>query len=257
MEIAGKEIVDFLLILLRASIVFGLLPFFGSKNMPNQFKIGFVIAFALVLTPVIDIKINDGDIPFILLSEVIGGIILGLVVRSIFIVAEMAGQVISNVMGFSMATVFDPEAGHSTDLSRLFWIISIFIFFSSGIHRDVVYIFAKTYEIIPPGRFSLAGVIGSEGNAPGELINLTGAIFKLTLKMASGAVVVMLTLNIIMGFISRSVPQLNVFFVSYPVYIGLGFFVIMLSLPAYIYFFNTSFEFMKDELNKVIFLLRG
>ena len=249
MEMSGKEIVDFLLILLRASILFGFLPFFGSKNLPVQFKMGFVVAFALLLTPVIDIKGNEGDIPFMLLSEVFAGIILGLVVRSIFMVAEMAGQTISNVMGLSMATIFDPEAGHSTDISRLFWIISIFVFFSLGIHRDVIYVFAKTYEVIPPGRFFFMALNG-------ELINLIGDLLKLSLKMASGAVVVMLVLNIIMGFISRSVPQFNVFFVSYPIYIGLGLFVIMLSLPAYIYFFGASFEFMKDELNKVISLLR-
>lgn len=249
MEISVQDLIDFLLILLRAGIVMTLLPIFGSKNLPAQFRIGFVIAFSFLLTPIIDIKVSEGDIPLIIISEVMAGLIMGIIARSVFIVAEMAGQVISNSTGLSMATVFDPEAGHSTEVSRLFWIISIFIFFSSGIYRDILYIFTRSYEIIPPGRPYFHGAIK-------ELIPFTGNLIGFALKMASGVVVIMLVINIIMGFISRTVPQMNVFFVAYPVYIGIGLTVMLISLPAYIYTSQTSFDLMKEQLMKFIYLMR-
>ncbi len=249
MEIKTQEFIDFVLILLRAGIVMTLLPIFGSKNLPALFRIGFIIALSFLLTPLIDIKVSEGDIPLIIISEVIAGLIMGIIARSVFMVAEMAGQVMSNTMGLSIATVFDPEAGHSTEVSRLFWIITIFIFFAMGIHRDVIYIFVKSYEIIPPGGLSFTGAIK-------DLIPFGGNIMRLSLKMASGVVVVMLAINIMMGFISRSVPQMNVFFVAYPVYIGIGLFVMLISLPAYIYFSSASFDLMKEQLMKSLYLMR-
>lgn len=249
MEIKAQEITDFILIFLRAGISITLLPVFGSKNIPVSFKIAFAVSLSFLLAPLIDIKISQGDIPMLIISELITGMVLGMIARSVFIVAEMAGQVISNTIGLSMATVFDPEAGHSTEVSRLFWIISLFIFFTSGIHRDIIYIFVKSYEILPPGSFF-------SGNIMRELIPFGSSLLKTALKMASGVVVVMLSLNIIMGFISRSVPQMNVFFVAYPVYIGVGLMVMLLSLPAYIYFYNVSFDAMKEELMKSLYLMR-
>lgn len=249
MEIKAQEITDFILIFLRVGISIAFLPVFGSKNIPASFKITFIVSLSFLLAPLIDIKILQTDIPTLIISELIVGMVLGMIAKAVFIVAEMAGQVISNTIGLSMATVFDPEAGHSTEVSRFFWIISLFIFFTSGIHRDIIYIFVKSYEILPPGNFSF-GVIMR------ELIPFGSSLLRTAFKMASGIVVVMLSLNIVMGFISRSVPQMNVFFVAYPVYIGVGFVVMFLSLPAYIYFYNASFDAMKEELMQSLYLMR-
>ncbi|MCX7792869.1 MAG: flagellar biosynthetic protein FliR [Thermodesulfovibrionales bacterium] len=249
MEIRTEEIIDFLLIFVRAGIAMTLLPVFGSRNVPATFRIAFIISFSFLLTPVMDIKISQGDIPLLMISEFLAGMVLGIIARTVFLVAEIAGQVISNTVGLSMATIFDPEAGHSTEISRLFWILSLFIFFTSGIYRDIIYIFVKSYEIVPPGRLYSGDIVK-------ELIPYGGTIITTALKMASGVVVVMFAVNIVMGFISRAVPQMNVFFVAYPFYIGLGLFVMLVSLPAYIYFYNTSFDAMKEELMKSLYLMR-
>ncbi len=252
MEIGAKEIVKFLIILLRTSIVMVLLPVTGSKNIPPLFKIGFIIAFSFLLTPVVDIKtspLSEAYLSGLILSELIAGIVIGMVVRTVFIVAEMSGQIISNTMGLSMATVFDPEAGYSTEISRFFWILSFFVFFVTGVYREIIYIFARSFEIIPPGTLSFKAV-------PEEMIDMGNRLLRLSIKLSAGVVIVMMVTNIIMGFLSRSVPQMNVFFVAYPVYIGLGFLMIMISLPAYIYFFTSSFEGMKEELMRFLYLMR-
>src|SRR4030042_5633408 len=113
MDIFAPYIYNFLFILLRAGIVVSLLPFFGSRNFPVQFKIGFIVAIALILTPVVELNVSKTGIPFVVMREAIIGIILGLTARFIFLAVEMAGQVISNAMGLSIAAIFYPDSGAS------------------------------------------------------------------------------------------------------------------------------------------------
>src|SRR4030065_2904461 len=128
MDIFEQYIYNFLFILLRAGIVISLLPFFGSKNFPAQFKIGFVIAIALVLTPIVELNISKIGIPLAVIKEVVVRIYPGLTARFVFFAVEMAGQVASNAMGLSIATVFKPDFGQSTEIARFYGMMAILIF---------------------------------------------------------------------------------------------------------------------------------
>lgn len=249
MQIASEKIIDFLLVFIRASIGMTMLPVFGSKNIPATLRIGFIVAFSMIVASFVEINLKDLYSPLMIASEVFAGLLFGIITRSVFIVMEISGQVMSNAMGLSMASVFDPEAGHSTEISRFLWWLSLCIFFITGVHRDVIYVFIKTYEIIPPGSISFK-------NTGNEFIVFTGKLLKMSLKLSAGILVVMIVNNIIMGFISKFVPQMNVFFVSYPLYIGLGFFIMFVSLPAYIYFCSASFDEMRYELLKFMNLMK-
>jgi len=250
MENFGRYIYNFLLILLRAGIVVSLFPFFDNKNFPAQFKIGFILAIALVLTPVIELDISKTGIPLLVMREIIVGMILGLTARFIFLSVEMAGQMVSNSMGLSMATVFNPELGQSTEMASLYGMMATLIFLAMDAHHDLIQVFVKSYEWLPEGQINLKNLIP-------EIISVSGKLFIIALKISAPVVIAMLISSLLLGFIYKAAPQMNIFFVGYPVYIFVGFIVILIGMPVFIHVISGYLNDIKYEMIKLITIAKG
>jgi len=251
MELLKSYLPNFLFILLRAGIVLNLLPVFGSKTFPAQFRIGLAVAFSLVLTPVVQFPVENAAVPVIIIREVMFGMIFGLGARMIFFTVDMAGQIMSNATGLSIATVFNPEIGQSTEIARLYGIVAILLFLALDMHHDLITVFVKSYEWLPagspmdPGRLSAAAV------------SFTGSVFTVSLKLAAPVMIIMLISHVMLGFISRVVPQINILFVGFPIYLVVGFLVMILGLPVFITVLGGYFSSIKDELMRLIVVLKG
>jgi len=248
-EIA-KQLPNFLFILLRAGIVLTLLPFFSSRNFPAKFRIGVAVAIAVVLTPIVDFQVADAPTAVIVMREIMFGLAFGLAARFIFFAVDMAGQIMSSATGMSAASTFNPEMGPSTDISQILSIFATLIFLATDTHHDVIAVFVKSYELLPAGTVNVAGLLNT-GMA------LAGKTFVIALKISAPVVIIMLITNILMGFIYKAVPQMNIFFVGQPVYIFLGLLTMMLSLPVLAHVMGGYFGGIKDEMGRVIFLMKG
>ncbi len=245
-----KYVPSFLLILLRMSIFVSLLPMLSSRNFPAQFKVGFVLALAFILTPVVEVDVAPAALPALVLREVVLGVALGLVARSVFLIVEMAGQVMSTVMGLSLATVFNPELGQSTEVARMYGIIAVLIFLGMDAHHDLIYVLARSYEWLPTGQVSFEAVAR-------EMVSLGSSMFSAAVKMSAPVVVVMLVTNLVLGFLYKAAPQMNVFFVGYPVFIFVGFLTILMGIPVFVQVSSGNFGALKDEMVRVLSLVRG
>jgi flagellar biosynthetic protein FliR len=250
MDMFSGYTANFLLILLRVSIFFSLLPLYGNSSLPAQFKIGFIVAMALILTPVVEVKVTDTEIPLLVMREVMFGLVLGTTARLVFFAVDMAGQMMSNAMGLSVATVFNPEMGQSTELANLYGIIAILLFLAMDAHHDLIYVFAKSYEWLPSGQIEINKLI------PG-MISGGGRMFVIAVKISAPVVVIMLIVNLLLGFMYKAAPQMNVFFVGYPVYIFVGLVVILLSIPVFAHVLGGYFSSIKDEMARVVAMARG
>ncbi len=246
-----KYLPAFLFVFLRTGIVMSFLPIFSSKSLPAQFKIGLIVALSLILTPIVDVgNITLSDLPSYVIQEVLFGIALGSVARGIFMAVEMAGQTMSNVMGLSIATVFNPEIGQSTEIARLYSLIAIMIFLATDIHHQFIYVFIRSYELLPPG-----SIYGE--NLLTRVITGGAKLFILAFKLSAPVLIIMLILNLVFGFLYRTVPQMNIFFITYPVFIFVGFLVMLLSIPFLINFLVNNFGALRNEMERVLFLGRG
>lgn len=249
-DIFAKYIPNFLFILLRAGIVISLLPFFGSRNFPAKFKIGFIVAIALVLTPVVEFGIPKTNLPICVLREVIFGIVLALAARFVFFAIDMAGQVMSNSIGLSIAHLFDPELGQSTEVAQLYGLIAMLILLATDAHHDLIYSFVKSYEWLPAGEMEISNLFPA-------VVYFGSMTFIIALKMSAPVVITMLISHILLGFIYKAAPQINIFFVAYPIYIFVGFLVMLISIPVFVHVTGGYFSTIKDEMAKVIAIARG
>jgi flagellar biosynthesis protein FliR len=207
------------------------------------------IAIAAVLTPVVDFRAAENDTVLLVVREVVLGMVLGLAVRFVFFSVEIAGQMISDAMGLSIATVFNPDIGQSTEIARLLAILATLLFLVTDAHHDVIALFVRSYDLVPAGAAD-ARVLLVEG------IALVGRIFLIAIKLGAPVVVGMVTLNLLLGFIYKATPQVNIFFISFPLYISLGFLILLLALPAYIAAIGGSFADIRSEMVRVIGMAR-
>ncbi len=250
MELLTQYIPNFLFILLRAGIMVSLLPFLSSDNFPAQVKIGFAVAVALILSPIVEFKVERPEIPIVVMREIVFGIALGFSARLVFIAVDMAGQLMSTATGLSMASVFNPEMGQSTEISMVYGIIAMFVFLSMDAHHDLITIFVKSYEWIPAGHLNIQSLVFS-------IIAMGSKMFIIAIKVCAPVVTIMLIANILLGFIYKAVPQINIFFVAYPIYIALGFLVMIISMPVFIYVVGDYFTGIKDDMLRAIAAAKG
>jgi flagellar biosynthetic protein FliR len=245
MNIFANYIPTFLFVLLRASLFVSLVPLFSNQSFPRIFKIGFAIAIAVILTPVVHIDTKGIPISYLVFREIILGIAMGSMVRILFLSIEMAGQFMSNSLGLSIATVFNPEFGQTTEIARFYTLMATMILFSTEAHHELIYIFVRSYETVPLGAIDLRALISI-------ILDQGSRLFILAIKIAAPIMVGMVMTSLLLGFIYKAAPQLNIFFISFPVYIFVGFLIMIISLPAFINTLNNGFSDVKDQLIKII-----
>jgi flagellar biosynthetic protein FliR len=79
----------------------------------------------------------------------------------------------------------------------------------------------------------------------GELLRFLtdsiGSVFVLGIKLAAPVMVSLLAINVVLGIMARSFPQMNVFMLSMPLHIGIGFLILGLSLPVFLHILGNAF----------------
>jgi len=248
--VLSKYFSNFLVLLIRLGVILFLLPFWSGPQFPRQFKIGFVLAVAYVLAPVIPMEIQNQNFLMIVVQELLLGATLGFAVRVVFLAVEFAGTLISDAMSISIAAAFNPEMGRSTEVSTILGLMAMLLFLALDLHHDLIAMIVKSYEVLPVGHLRIDNLL-LKG------ISVGGQIFILAIKIAAPILVGMIIVNVLMGFIYKAAPQVNIFFVSLPVYIFIGLLVLFLSTPLLINFLGAQFSGLKEEINRILFLAKG
>lgn len=253
LNFAWKDILTFLFIFVRIGIIFALIPFFSGEIVPR--RVTAIIAFflALVMLPVvpkIGIDANNLNVltlTVLLIHDLMIGLCLGLAVSVIFAGVQLAGELIGFQMGFSMVNVIDPMTGVDAPITaNLLYIVAFLLFLSLGGHHMLIKALVESFSVMPvkaalPQQAYLAAVI-----------SYAAQIFVIGIKVASPVIGVLLLINVVFAITARAVPQMNVFLMSFPLTIGIGFIfliVIIKMMPGFISFaMNGATAFIKATL---------
>jgi flagellar biosynthesis protein FliR len=245
MDIFNQYIPNFFFILIRAGLMVSFLPFLNSMNIPVKVKIGFAVAIALILAPVVEFKVEKAAIPLVVAREIMFGAVLGFSARLVFLAVDVAGQLMSAATGMSMAAIFNPEIGMSTDIAQVYGAVAMLIFLTLDAHHDLITIFIQSYQWLPAGHIDVQHLV-----AP--FISMGAKMFTIALKMSAPVVVIMLVTNILLGFVYKAAPQINIFFVAYPIYIAVGLLMMFLSVPIFTSVVGNYMTVIKDDLLRTI-----
>ncbi|MEW6739017.1 MAG: flagellar biosynthetic protein FliR [Nitrospirota bacterium] len=227
----------FIPVFIRVAVILSFIPFIGARMTPIMVRAGLAIALTLLLLPVANVK-TESPVRAVFEAFFIGSAI-GLTARIILGAVETAAQWMSIEMGIGVAAVFNPMFGEQLGpLSLFYTFISMGLFFVLDMHHYFIEGIARSFDI---SSIQYKGIFDS-------IIKLNSILFPLAFKIAAPVILVQVLINLAMGFLSRALPQANIFFISFPLLITSGIIFMALSLPLVLMVVSKAFMNVKDAI---------
>jgi flagellar biosynthesis protein FliR len=225
----------FVPVFIRVMVMIAFIPYIGATNTPVAVKASLGLAITLLLMPVVNVRTDNGLIS--LFEAFFMGAALGLMVRIVLGAMETAAQWMSISMGLGVASVFNPQFGEVLGPLSLFYsLMGMGLFFILDIHHYFIEAIVRSFDV---GALQYNGVFEA-------IMKINAIFFPLAFKIAAPIFLVQILVNLSMGFLSRAMPQANIFFVSFPLLIAAGVIFMALSLGFTFMVMTKSFVHIKD-----------
>jgi flagellar biosynthetic protein FliR len=200
--------------------------------VPVVVRVWIALILAVASYPMVQIVDWHGGMTVLslflsLAGEVLLGLVLGWLAQMLFAGVRLAGQEIEIRSGLGLLQLVDPhEGGHGGIFSAFLEVTAGLIFFALNGHHLLIQALSSSFTVFPVAgdKFVarlLQGLIGSAGE-----------IFVIALRLSAPVLIGLLLSDIVLGVISRAVPQMNVFMVAQPIQFAFCLLLLMLSLPA-------------------------
>lgn len=245
-----------LLIFARLISFIATMPIFSYRTIPAPVKIGLAAVLALL----VDVTILesqtvplDGRFVLLLLKEILVGLSMGFVAGIITYGVQLAGAFIDMQIGFAIANVISPESGVPTPLTGQFlYLLQLLFFLGVNAHHMLINGILSSFQMIPVTDLSVA--FGS-GSTVEFVVRVTAQMFLIAAQLALPIVGCLFLVDVAVGLVARTVPQVNVFVVGLPLKVVAGFAVMLVVFPSLIGLFRIIFESMTSIFSDFMRLL--
>lgn len=246
----------FLLIFFRFAGLFMGAPLYGSTVIPRAVKLTTALILALIMMPVLglpgtDLPDNPGAYFVAVFSEVAIGVLIGFSATILFLAFQMSGIVMGQEMGFAMANVIDPVSNRQVSIIGQFtFLFALLIYLAIDGHHMLLSALVRSFQVIPLGVMSFPDALP-------RLITLkmVGEMFVIGIKLASPVIVAVFFSTVAFGFISKVVPEMNLFIIGFAARIVIGLVGFMLVVPLLVLSFEKLFGLMLRDLDRIIELM--
>ena len=167
--------------------------------------------------------------------EIFAGLAIGLVARLFFLMLEFLLSAVAQAIGLvGIAGMPVEENGGEPALVTLLMAASIFLFFLTDLHFEVLRGLVLSYDLITPGApFSPRLTLVEMTDV------LTGASL-LALRLAGPFLVLSIFVNFAFGLANKMTPMIQIYFAAMPVLIVLGFFGFALLAKPFLQGFSVA-----------------
>lgn len=213
---------------------FRMAPVFNRKEIPGMVKIGLVLLMTIVLTLVVKPEvtiIKDSFVLSIFLNMVVGAM-LGYVAQLILLAIDAGGDMVNMQMGLSSAMVLDPTTSSQVSIvGKCFQFLGLIIFIQLGGVYWLISALVHSFTIFPLDAtiIPLQELVNMD-----YVIKLSSNVLFMGLQIASPILLATLGQDIILGVISKTAPQVNVFQLSFLFKPVLGAAIMVWILPMLI-----------------------
>lgn len=216
---------------LRVSGLLLAAPIIGTRTVPVRVRAALALLISMLLAPSLPPVASVDPISatgFVIgCQQLVIGLAMGLVLRVMFSVVEMAGQLMAQQMGLGFASLVDPQTGDQVPVYGQFYILlATLLFLGADGHLHMLQALQHSFALLP---------LGTTGIGPAGiqlLLEWSGALFSVGLLIALPLIAALLIVNVALGVMARAAPQLNVFAIGFPVMILIGAAVSWFALPG-------------------------
>lgn len=197
------------LYLVRTSALVLAAPLFSTGSSFSGYRLGLIGILSVILylsggEPLVDIP---GPVEYALLAgrEVVIGLVLAFVLHTVILAVKVAGSMVGQEMAFNMASQSDPVSGVSTPiLGFMYETLFLLALLSVDGHLWVVRALSESYSRAPVGELAL------DDGLAGLAVQLFSNMFSAGLTFAAPVFVLLALVSVLIGFLARAVPQINV-----------------------------------------------
>ena len=246
----------FELIFMRMSGFLLFNPLLGRSNLPAMVKTGMALVLSILVFGTAGTGVPQPDtlveLAFRLLLELGIGLVLGFVMRVVFSVVQIGGEVIDTQMGMTMAEIYDASSQANLSVTAsLLNILLILDFFAENGHYTLMRLLTTSGELVPYGAAALGDGVYA------YVIELFLACMLLAVKLAMPILAAELLGEVGMGVLMKAIPQINAFVINIELKVIIGLLLFCLLLTPINEFLLELESGMLSELGRILRLIGG
>ena len=233
------NIVTFLLLFFRFGSLFIAVPIFSHNAIPMSMKGAIAFVFTVVfyasMQPVA-FEINLINVLFAVISEILFGLVIGLVLQLAFNVISFGAGLITFAMGFSLSTAIDPESGAASPVvSQMMSMMAIMVLFSLNLHHWMLLFIDNSLKHIP-----LGGFVMTKSLFP-YMLQASTNLFVVGFTIAFPIIALSWMSDLIFGMLMKTMPQFNLLVIGTP-------FKIIITFGVLIAIFTSSMLILQAQM---------
>jgi flagellar biosynthesis protein FliR len=225
--------VPFLLVAFRLAGLFVFTPVLANRLLPRTFRVMLVVMLAAALYPMlpggVQVPPDVGlvDLAPLVIRELLIGLIIGFIAAMPIHALDLSGHIISHQIGLGLARVYNPDLQSDTDTTgQLVMYLGLAAFVGVGGLEVLFLSLADTFRNVP------VGGLGVDQLPLDLLVGLIASGFELAVRVAAPVLCIIFLLMIAMGFVSKTMPQINIMSVGFTIKILAGLGMLAASLGA-------------------------
>lgn len=243
-----------MLVFIRIAAMMTMMPIFGFAAVSMRIRLALSILLTIIIAPGVGVGFDVVYTSRIALAadimrEMLIGFIIGYGARVLFEAFTMAGTFVGFQIGLAMMNVVDPSTQTNQSLIGNFWMLIITIFFIvTKSDHFLIETFFSNFKLIPLAHANIRPIVGQ------ELLGTGSTLFDLALRFVAPMMILILMTDVAIAFMARVMPQLNIFFVSLPLKLVIGLYMLLVSLKI----FQTMFGYFEQNVEQIVLnLMRG
>jgi len=247
------SIITFILVLSRLVGMLATAPLFSTFPVPMRIKVALAALSAFIMYPFI-IQNSSYIIPddmislsILLFKETAVGLLIGFSASLIFTAVEIGGQILSIQMGLAIANALDPVTKQHTPIVGQFYLfISSIVFITLNGPQWLFSTIYDSYTSIPIGMdFSFSAKITE------QLLFFAGHLFLIAFSIIIPIFSILFIKTILMGLVSKIMPQMNIFMIAMPAQIYVGLILMLLLMPSTTVYLSKLFSELLKNINGI------
>lgn len=234
----------FLMVFFRLGGIFFMAPLYASSVIPMKVRVLLALVLTFCVYPVIPaqtpLTLSMATLALAIGTELLIGLVIGFGASLPLIAMQVAGVLMGHQLGLGLARVMNPDFNEQTEvLSQLLYMVALVVFLLLDGHHALLATLVQSFDHIPLGGYL------PDGGMLAMVVGLLTAMFELAIRVAAPLLCIIFLETVSLGFIARTVPQLNILSLGFPLRILMGFVVLIVGIVM-------QFDALSDEVSHAL-----
>lgn len=244
------QLETFFLIWVRCSTMLMIMPIFGTNSIPILVRVGLGLIISVAVSGTVHPMHTPLDLDGFavgILCQVIIGVLFGFITQMVFVGVQFAGELLDVQIGFAVANVLNPTTQQQvTIVGELELALATLLFLVTNSYALYIEGMAGSFSLLPLPWVSL-----SQGTQDSVVLFYTQALL-IVFRVAAPAAITLFLINVMLAFLARVAPQMNIFVIGFPIQISVGLIMLIICLPLLGYALPQLFNQVPHQLDTLM-----